>query len=45
MSQFEYLERKIKKFASALASKETRNVFNHVALASQVNAYFYCKIC
>ena len=38
VSQFEFLERKIKTFATALAAQEARNVFNHVAIASQVNA-------
>jgi hypothetical protein len=33
--KFKYMERKIKKFSTALASKEARNFFNRVAIASQ----------
>lgn len=43
--KFEYLERKIKTFATALAAKEARNVFNHVAIASQESVFVVGLVC
>jgi DNA polymerase alpha subunit B len=43
--KFEYLEGKIKTFATALAAKEARNVFNHVAIASQESVFVVGLVC
>eukprot|EP01018_Ginkgo_biloba_P022864 Gb_31734 [translate_table: standard] len=43
--KFDSLERRIKRFATALAAKEACNVFNHVALASQESVFVVGLVC